>query len=102
MEKLLAQATTGFAVGSDTCIIRRLGSTPISFDPALTLKLTNLPRGFTPYELNRILENQGTYFGIHIPFIQRPECHDPKRSFISEFLHSNSSFAQKYSTLTIK
>ncbi len=79
VEKLLAQATTGFAVGSDTCIIRRLGSTPISFDPALTLKLTNLPRGFTPYELNRILENQGTYFGIHIPFhsetgMRRPEA----------------------------
>ncbi|KAG0035143.1 hypothetical protein BGZ83_004080, partial [Gryganskiella cystojenkinii] len=68
VEALISQQTTGLAIGSDTCLIRRLGSTQVDFDRDLTLKLAKLPRGLSPFDLSLTLKDQGLCYGLHIPF----------------------------------
>jgi len=65
---LIQSQITGLTIGSDTCLIRRLGDNILSFDKTLTLKLGNLPRGTTPVDLQRILAQHGQCYGLHVPF----------------------------------
>ena len=58
-------------IGSDTGIVRRLGTSNITFNPELTLKLTNLPRQYTPYDVALLLNNYGKWHGITMPFQPR-------------------------------
>lgn len=56
--QLKEECATCLAVQDDVGTITRLGTTTISYDPSLTVKLAGLPRGTTPADLKNVFDSE--------------------------------------------
>ncbi|KAF9944758.1 hypothetical protein BGZ72_001987 [Mortierella alpina] len=66
VQDMIDRGITCVLVGQDTGIVARLGESRPKFVPALTLKLTHLPFGYTPYDVAEAL-SQFPIFGVTMP-----------------------------------